>query len=228
MTGRGPRRFSSAHAIAIAALFFALGGGAYAAMSTLPPNSVGTKQLRDHSVTPAKLGAGAGARLTRLEERKIKKIVRKYSRRGPAGPQGPKGEQGEPGPSNLYIAGAAAGSLSPTYSVVASLTVPPGSYLIGAKTSLAGNSSGAAGAGSCEVGNGASPSEIWDGGSASFPALPSTITSASLSLAGAASFEAARTVALLCRTLEGTVSFDDARVWATKVGSIQGLPIPID
>jgi hypothetical protein len=41
--------------IAYIALFVALGGTSYAAF-TLPANSVGTRQLRNHSVSPVKLG----------------------------------------------------------------------------------------------------------------------------------------------------------------------------
>lgn len=40
--------------VAYLALFVAIGGTSYAAVS-LPANSVGTKQLRNHSVTPIKL-----------------------------------------------------------------------------------------------------------------------------------------------------------------------------
>ena len=42
------------NAIALTALFVALGGTSYAALS-LPAGSVGTRQLRNHSVTPIKL-----------------------------------------------------------------------------------------------------------------------------------------------------------------------------
>lgn len=41
--------------VAYLALFVALGGTSYAAVN-LPPGSVGTRQLRNHSVTPVKLG----------------------------------------------------------------------------------------------------------------------------------------------------------------------------
>jgi hypothetical protein len=44
--------------IAVAMSFLALTGGAYAALS-LPANSVGTLQLRNHSITPVKLNPGA-------------------------------------------------------------------------------------------------------------------------------------------------------------------------
>lgn len=56
LRGKPQRRFGSAHAIAISALFFALGGGAYAAVhASLPANSVGTRQLRKEAVTAPKL-----------------------------------------------------------------------------------------------------------------------------------------------------------------------------
>src|SRR5205807_7819018 len=42
------------NAVAYLALFVALGGTSYAAF-TLPANSVGTKQIRNHSITPIKL-----------------------------------------------------------------------------------------------------------------------------------------------------------------------------
>jgi hypothetical protein len=45
------------NAIAYLALFVALGGTSYAAFK-LPANSVGTRQLRNHSVTPIKLDSG--------------------------------------------------------------------------------------------------------------------------------------------------------------------------
>ena len=42
------------NAVAYLALFVALGGTSYAAVA-LPANSVGTKQIRNHSITPIKL-----------------------------------------------------------------------------------------------------------------------------------------------------------------------------
>ncbi len=44
--------------IALLALFIALGGTSYAAIS-LPRNSVGARQIRNHTVTPDKLNASA-------------------------------------------------------------------------------------------------------------------------------------------------------------------------
>lgn len=47
-------RHVRANVVAYLALFVAIGGTSYAAVS-LPANSVGTRQLRNHSVTPIKL-----------------------------------------------------------------------------------------------------------------------------------------------------------------------------
>jgi hypothetical protein len=46
------------HVVGYVALFVALGGTGYAAFR-LPNNSVGTAQIRNHAVTPAKLDPGA-------------------------------------------------------------------------------------------------------------------------------------------------------------------------
>lgn len=223
------RRFTSAHAIAIAALFFALGGGAYAAVSSLPPNSVGTKQLQDGSVTAAKLARGAG-KLTAKAKRELVKIVKKFSKPGPAGAQGPKGEagpQGPAGPSDVYLAGVAGHSLTGSYTEVASLSVPAGNYLIEAKTQIGNLTFGEAGAGGCliapSLGAGA-----WDSGSAAFPGVPGQTAGASISLAGAEALPNGGTIVFACKSNQGTLIADDARVWAIKVGSLHGIPLPID
>ena len=72
-----------ANVVACLALFIALGGASYAAFK-LPKNSVGTKQIKKHAVTPGKLSKAAKSTLT-----------------GPAGPKGAtgaRGPKGEPGP----------------------------------------------------------------------------------------------------------------------------------
>jgi Collagen triple helix repeat (20 copies) len=65
--------------LALIALFFAIGGTSYAA-ATLAPNSVGTRQLKNRSVTLVKLKRGAIASL-----------------RGDTGPPGPAGRPGATG-----------------------------------------------------------------------------------------------------------------------------------
>jgi hypothetical protein len=50
--------FARSNAIALLALFVALGGTSYAAIA-IPKNSVGTRQLRNRAVTKTKLGKGS-------------------------------------------------------------------------------------------------------------------------------------------------------------------------
>ena len=98
--GRFVSRLTYANVMATVAVFLALGGGAYAAIN-LPKNSVGSKQLKNGSVTPPKVA---------------KSTIRKFRGAigakgatgpagpagvaGPAGPQGDKGDKGDVGPAN--------------------------------------------------------------------------------------------------------------------------------
>jgi hypothetical protein len=75
--------------VALIALFVALGGGAYAAFK-LPKNSVGTKQIKRHAVTPPK-----------LSKKTIKQLAGKQ---GPPGLPGAAGEPGAPGPGAKLLA----------------------------------------------------------------------------------------------------------------------------
>ncbi len=230
MSRRRERRFSSAHAIAIAALFFALGGGAYAAVTSLPANSVGTKQLKDGSVTAAKLahsGPRALNKLTPRQKKEILKLLKRFSKPGLVGPAGPKGDQGASGPSDVYIAGSATHTLTSSYTEVTSVSVPPGEYLIEAKTDIGSDTAGVGGAGGCLIVP-ALGAEAWDAGSASFPGIAAKFTSTNISLAGAAALPSGGTIVLGCKENEGSLFTDDARVWATRVGSLHGLPVPID
>ena len=51
--------------VAYVALFVALGGTSYAALK-LPANSVGTKQIKNHSITPIKLDPSKTAAVVRF------------------------------------------------------------------------------------------------------------------------------------------------------------------
>lgn len=93
------RHLTYANVAASLALFLALGGAAYAA-TQLPKNSVGTRQLRNGSVTAAKI-AGRTRRQLR-------------GSRGPAGPQGPQGKTGKQGPKGATGARGAQGPQGPS------------------------------------------------------------------------------------------------------------------
>jgi hypothetical protein len=92
------RRPAPATVISVIALFVALGGTGYAAV-TLPRNSVGPKQLRTNAVTSSKVKNGT--------------LLKKDFKTGqlPAGARGPKGDKGDVGPAT----GAAGGDLSGSY-----------------------------------------------------------------------------------------------------------------
>jgi len=56
-------RLTYANVMATIAVFLTLGGGAYAASLTLPNRSVGTEQLKNGAVTPAKVAASTISRI---------------------------------------------------------------------------------------------------------------------------------------------------------------------
>ncbi len=83
-------RLSPATVISMVALFVALAGTGYAATS-LPNNSVGTKQLKANAVTSAKVLNGS------LVTADFKAGQLPAGPQGPAGPAGPKGSPGSSG-----------------------------------------------------------------------------------------------------------------------------------
>jgi hypothetical protein len=93
-------RLTYGNVIATIALFVALGGSSYAAI-TLPRNSVGANQLRTGSVRTAEV------RDRSLAARDLSVAARNFLKsqqgaegpRGPQGPAGPQGPQGPPGSS---------------------------------------------------------------------------------------------------------------------------------
>ena len=100
------RRPSPALVVASLALLIALGGTSYATVKlTLPRGSVGTAQLRDGSVTSAKV---KNFSLRRVD------FARGQLPAGPQGPAGPAGPAGAAGPTGPSGAGGATGATGPT------------------------------------------------------------------------------------------------------------------
>lgn len=98
---------SAATVIATIALFAALGGTGYAAVS-LAPNSVGTAQLKEGAVQSSDIKDGAigsgdianGAiAISDLSKGAMKGLDGKDGKQGPAGPAGPAGSAGAVGPA---------------------------------------------------------------------------------------------------------------------------------
>jgi hypothetical protein len=84
------KRITYANVMATFAVFLALGGGAYAA-TRLPKNSVGTAQIKNRAVTPAKLNRASLAALSTTQSQ--------GGQTGPQGPVGATGPQGLDGPA---------------------------------------------------------------------------------------------------------------------------------
>jgi hypothetical protein len=78
------RHLSFANVVAVLALFVALGGASYAAV-TLPANSVGAKQIKTRAVSLKKISPAARSALK--------------GQQGDPGAQGAKGDPGVPGPT---------------------------------------------------------------------------------------------------------------------------------
>jgi len=95
-------RLTYANVMATIAVFIALGGASYAAIE-IPKNSVGTKQLKDGAVTPAKLA------------KPVKKSLAKAGGPGAPGPAGAPGAPGAPGAARAY-AYVKEGQIDPAHS----------------------------------------------------------------------------------------------------------------
>ena len=97
----GRRRISYANVMATVAVFISLGGSAYA-VSSLPRNSVGTKQIRNGAVTKEKIAAAALAGLQGQRGETGLPGARGdtglQGLKGDTGLQGPKGDTGLQGP----------------------------------------------------------------------------------------------------------------------------------
>lgn len=90
MLERFRSRISSAHVIALLALFVAMGGTGYAAVK-LPRNSVGASQIKPNGVGSSEVKNGA------LRKADFKASELPVGVQGPAGPAGAKGDKGANG-----------------------------------------------------------------------------------------------------------------------------------
>jgi hypothetical protein len=111
---RGIGAYVRRHHIALLALFFALGGSAFAAGNVLiPRNSVGTAQLKNGAVIKSKISSRTLAQL--------KGNRGAQGAPGPAGPQGPQGAQGPQGIQGVQGIQGPAGPLVTTLPAGATL-----------------------------------------------------------------------------------------------------------
>jgi hypothetical protein len=85
-------RLTYANVMATLAMFFVLGGGAYAAGTKLAKNSVGNRELKTNAVTSSKVKDG------KLLAKDFKAGQLPAGATGATGAQGAKGDKGDPGP----------------------------------------------------------------------------------------------------------------------------------
>ena len=126
---RWVRTPSPALVISLIALFVALGGTAYAA-TTLPKNSVGTRQLKSNAVNSSKVKNHS---LLAADFRPGQLPRGKTGAQGPAGPQGAQGQagpQGNPGVSG-YTQVDAFSAFDTTTPKTAEADCPAGTKIIG-------------------------------------------------------------------------------------------------
>jgi hypothetical protein len=181
-------------------------------------------------------GALRAARKCRKSERAVlwnmRGVPGKNGTNGSNGTNGTNGTNGASGPSDTYAAGASFGSIPGSYTQIASITVPPGSYLLGAKTTIAGSTTNAAIGADCVintfVGLGP-PMTVLDEGSLTTGPIAGSGGSGVVSLAGAATYTSQQTLILSCKSTIGSPNYDDARIWAINTGTLHAtLPLPTD
>jgi hypothetical protein len=139
---------------------------------------------------------------------------------GATGATGGTGAAGATGPSDVYAAGKATGTLTSEYASYGEVTVQPGSYLIEGKTTFFSNTTGVL---LCYLGPDTSGEVSWDGAVVSAEKGKPSV----LSMIGVQTFTTAQSVAIVCRLNSGEGTLDDARVVATKTGSLHGS-LPVD
>ena len=228
-------RLTYANLMSTIAVFLALGGVSYAAIK-LPSNSVGTKQIRKGAVTRQKLdpkllssltGATGPQGIPGATGPKGSTGLQGNGVQGVEGAQGPTGAPGANG-TDAYVVGTSLKSLdtsgvSPTE--VASITVPAGSYLLGAHMWLAKAASGTSQT-TCKLESGIAGT-LWDESSTTLPTGSSE--RANMALAGADTFTAEQVIKVICGAFSTATNAVDVRLWATKVGTLHAtLPLPHD
>jgi hypothetical protein len=225
------RRPSPAMVVAFIALVAVMTGTGYAAIQQLPRNSVGTKQLRNNAVTSKKVKNGS------LLRRDFRSGQLPRGPRGPQGPQGPEGPRGPEGargatgqtgprgPSNAFSAFRDPSITVSVPTVVASLDVPAGSYVIIAKAVPFEGSATDTIQGTCTLAAGTDTDEILFGlntSSTVFFADPVTSTVVH-------TFASPGTITWTCAKQAGTAAnfaVADRKITAIQVETLSNTPLP--
>jgi hypothetical protein len=221
-------RLTYANLVATTAMFCVLGGGAYAAVA-VPVGSVGSLQLRQHSVTPGKL-APQTVRL--LSARGLRGAEGQTGPQGPAGATGATGQRGPAGPEGPAGPAGATGAagtvgLTALYSSNGSMQLtdlPAGDYQLLAKVTYGG------GTGTTNV-----DCQLTDAatGTRDTTTLDETDVSTSsgneslaIPLQAAGQFSSAVDVAISCTTSTGQGSFGSSTPGSFSTPQLSALQVP--
>ena len=221
MRGGGTRLLRS-HSVSLLALFVALGGTSYAIVA-LPADSVGTKQVKNHSLLRKDFKPSQLQKLRGPRGRPGAVGVA-----GPAGAKGDKGDTGATGPSEVLVKTLGSGHIGSNSAAIIGTSVSPGpgSYLVHAQARLVNGDSTtriircyieAPGAGTVSA-----PTEFWLAGLGAtgesieaWSEWPVTLTDASPS------------VQFICqRSVSSGVDFTytNAEITFQRVGAVTTLP----
>jgi hypothetical protein len=190
MRRNGRIRFSFTNVLATVALFAALGGTSYAALQVtgkkIKNESITGKDVKNFSLAKGDLGKGL---LESTKATPLNSVA--YQAERDAGP-----------------VGVAPGG----FVTVATLNVPPGPYVINAKTNL---SSGDLDVGKCQLVAGARGDTVTRG-------LRSNSTAEALNMQAASTFPGPGTITVSCKSTDSAWTATDTKVLAVKVDSEQG------
>jgi len=207
-------RLSYANVISSIALFVALGGTGYA-VTQLPRNSVGSRQLKANAVTSAKIRASAVQRSD----------LAPSARGGARGPRGPAGPAGALGPSETIQVKRAGPIAIPTTTggsaTVATITLSAGSWMFNAQTRVRADPGGSDYF-NCELVT-ASGERFADGALRIGEAAGDT-SIGSISSQGAMTFAGTTQVSYVCShaaAIAGAPRAENSWLLATRVGSLE-------
>jgi hypothetical protein len=209
-------RLSYANVVSSLALFIALGGTGYA-VTQLPRNSVGNRQLKSNAVSSGKIRARAVQRSDLAPNARIGA----RGARGPTGPTGPLGPSETIQVNRPGVVGIPAGAGGAA--TIASLTLGPGSWLLDANTTVVYNP-GVESSDYFECLLQKASGDILVKGIMRGGATPGSVFAGHVPVRTGASFTVATQVNFLCRhdnAVSGNAPYADRTTFqATRVGSL--------
>jgi len=205
-------RLSYANVISSIALFVALGGTGYA-VTQLPRNSVGARQLKANSVTSGKIRARA------VQRSDLAPSARIGSRgvRGPAGPVGPSETIQVKRTDAVTIPTGAGGTAT-----LATISVPAGSWVFNAQTRLVYTGTGTSDFFDCYLTRGGS--ERLGEGTLHVGETPPAVVAGSIPTQIAVTFGAPTQLSYVCshpQAIGGNPRAERTWLLATRIGALE-------